>query len=221
MDSSGHFDPSPTYDGYKEVEFLDPAFDECLKKSKQCYQPYSPQSSKFHHYFVGEKPCQNPGAPSFQHLGIWVGGPIPVGASPIYCSSEVPISRINIQGVVKRLRKISTSPTDLSAEGSDELDCEEVEVVPNSISHQSSTSPSQPDSRRFQSQIIPSTPRNLQQVLSTIPYSFPPPSPNASIAWPAVISPVRPSPIPQPRNSPIVTSHQLQPVTSARRRRED
>ncbi|MBW0543977.1 hypothetical protein O181_083692 [Austropuccinia psidii MF-1] len=35
-----------------------------------------------------------------------------------------------------------------------------------------------------------------------------------------MVSPVRPSPIPQPRNSPMVTSYQLQPVASSSRRRE-
>ncbi|MBW0589831.1 hypothetical protein O181_129546 [Austropuccinia psidii MF-1] len=41
-----------------------------------------------------------------------VGGPIPVGGRPIYSSSEVPISRINTEGVVKRIRRIADSPTD-------------------------------------------------------------------------------------------------------------
>ncbi|MBW0551342.1 hypothetical protein O181_091057 [Austropuccinia psidii MF-1] len=50
-----------------------------------------------------------------------VGGPIPVGARLIYSSSEVPISRINTEGVVKRIRVIAYSPTDPDAEGSDEL----------------------------------------------------------------------------------------------------
>ncbi|MBW0466320.1 hypothetical protein O181_006035 [Austropuccinia psidii MF-1] len=75
-----------------------------------------------------------------------VGGPIPVSGRPIYYSSEVPISRVNSQGVVKRLRKIANSPTDPNAEGSDDLNGE-VEVVPNSIGHQSSSSTSQPASR--------------------------------------------------------------------------
>ncbi|MBW0520364.1 hypothetical protein O181_060079 [Austropuccinia psidii MF-1] len=56
------------------------------------------------------------------------------------------------------MRRIAESPTDPNSEGSDEWDGEEVEVVPNSISHQSSTSPSQPASRRFQIQVIPGTP---------------------------------------------------------------
>ncbi|MBW0496950.1 hypothetical protein O181_036665 [Austropuccinia psidii MF-1] len=62
-----------------------------------------------------------------------VGGPIPVGGRPIYCSSEVPISRINTDRVVKRIRRITDSPHDLDAEGIDELDGEEFEVVPHSV----------------------------------------------------------------------------------------
>ncbi|MBW0551257.1 hypothetical protein O181_090972 [Austropuccinia psidii MF-1] len=47
-----------------------------------------------------------------------VGAPIPVGGRPIYSSSEVPISRINTQGVVKRMRRIGDSPTDPDVEDS-------------------------------------------------------------------------------------------------------
>ncbi|MBW0473183.1 hypothetical protein O181_012898 [Austropuccinia psidii MF-1] len=96
-------------------------------------------------------------------------------------------------------------------------DGEDVEVVSSSIGHQSSASPSQHASRRFQSQVISSTPRNFQPILSTIP----PPSPNPSTPRPALVLPVRPSPIPQPRISPMVISQQLQPVASSSRRRED
>ncbi|MBW0562324.1 hypothetical protein O181_102039 [Austropuccinia psidii MF-1] len=106
------------------------------------------------------------------------GGPIPVGGRPIYSSSEFPISRINTEGVVKRIRKIAYSPPDPDAQGSDELDGEEAEVVPNSIGHQSSTSPSHPPARRFQSHILPSTPRTFQPTLATIPTSLPPASPS-------------------------------------------
>ncbi|MBW0507473.1 hypothetical protein O181_047188 [Austropuccinia psidii MF-1] len=88
-----------------------------------------------------------------------VGGRSPVGGRAIYSSSEVPISRINTEGVVKIIRRISDSPTDPDAEGSDELDGEEVEVFPHSVSRQSSTASSQPLADRFQSQVIPSTPR--------------------------------------------------------------
>ncbi|MBW0512255.1 hypothetical protein O181_051970 [Austropuccinia psidii MF-1] len=69
-----------------------------------------------------------------------VGGPIPVGGRPIYSSSEVPISRINSEGVVKRIRIIADSPPDPDAEGSDELDGEEVEVVSHLVGHQSRSS---------------------------------------------------------------------------------
>ncbi|MBW0496572.1 hypothetical protein O181_036287 [Austropuccinia psidii MF-1] len=123
--------------------------------------------------------------------------------------------------MVKRLQIIANSPTELDAEGSDELDGEEVEVVPNSIGHKSSASPSQPGSRIFQIHLLPSNPRNFQPVLSTIPSSIPPPSPNPSTCRPSLASPVIPSPSPKPRNSPMVTFQQLQPVASSSQRRED
>ncbi|MBW0577206.1 hypothetical protein O181_116921 [Austropuccinia psidii MF-1] len=119
--------------------------------------------------------------------------------------------------MVKKVRKIANSPPDLDAEGSDALDGEEVEVVPNSAGHTSNDSPAQPPAKRFQSQIIPSTPRNFQPTLTTIP----PASPNSSHTRPALNPEVRTSPIQQPRNSPIVTSQQLQPVASTSRRREE
>ncbi|MBW0554756.1 hypothetical protein O181_094471 [Austropuccinia psidii MF-1] len=150
-----------------------------------------------------------------------VEGPIPTGARTIYSGSEVLISRFNIQGLVKRLSRIADSPTNSDSEGSDELDGEEVEMVSKSIGHQSSISPSQPSSRIFQSQVVPSTPTNVQPVLSTTPSSIPPPSPNSSTARPALVLPVRKSPFPQPRNSPLVTSQQLKPVARSSRRRED
>ncbi|MBW0535914.1 hypothetical protein O181_075629 [Austropuccinia psidii MF-1] len=65
-----------------------------------------------------------------------VGGPIPVGGRPIYSSSELPISRINTDSVMKRIRRIAYSPPDPDAEGSDELDGAEVEVVPHLVGHQ-------------------------------------------------------------------------------------
>ncbi|MBW0465428.1 hypothetical protein O181_005143 [Austropuccinia psidii MF-1] len=86
-----------------------------------------------------------------------VGGSIPVGGRPIYFTSAVPISRINTGGVVKRIRRIADSPPD--------LDAEEVEVVNNLVGHQSSTSPSHPPARIFQSRLIPSTPRTFQPLL--------------------------------------------------------
>ncbi|MBW0508932.1 hypothetical protein O181_048647 [Austropuccinia psidii MF-1] len=92
----------------------------------------------------------------------------------------------------------------------DELDGEEVEVVNNPVGHKSSTSPSQPPDKRFQSCLIPSTPRNFQPTLATIPTSLPPASPNSSHTRPAIIPAVRRSPIQQSRASPIVTSQTLQ-----------
>ncbi|MBW0574857.1 hypothetical protein O181_114572, partial [Austropuccinia psidii MF-1] len=149
-----------------------------------------------------------------------VGGSIPVGGRPIYSSSEVPISQINTEGVVKRIRRIADSPTDPDAEGSDELDGEEVVVVPHSVGHPSSTSSSQPLANIFQSQVIPSTPRTFQPVLASIPTTLPPDSPSPSHASTALNKAVRPSPIQQPRSSPIPTSQQLQPMASSSRRRD-
>ncbi|MBW0587141.1 hypothetical protein O181_126856, partial [Austropuccinia psidii MF-1] len=262
MASSGHFDPSQIYDGYRAVEILDPACTECLAKGKDCFQHYNPRSSKCHYFFIGKKPCRRNGvsysnfrrylwsrkdgpfgkefpvseAPTpdvtsgfFQLTGSrqrdvarWtsVGGPIPVGGRPIYSSSEVPISRINTEGVVKRIRRIADSPTDPDAEGSDELDGEEAVVVPHSVGHPSSNSSSQPLANRFQSQVIPSTPRNFQPVLASIPTTIPPSSPSTSHARPALNPAVRPSPSQKPRNSPITTSQKLQPVASSSRRRD-
>ncbi|MBW0492896.1 hypothetical protein O181_032611 [Austropuccinia psidii MF-1] len=139
-----------------------------------------------------------------------VGGSIPVGGRPIYSSSEVPIFRINTEGVVKRIRRIANSPPDPDSEGSEGLDGEEVEVVNNPVGHQSSTSPSQPPAKRFQSCLIPSTPRNFQPTLATIPTPLPPASPNSSHTRPAIILAVRPSPIQQSRALPIVTSQTFQ-----------
>ncbi|MBW0593743.1 hypothetical protein O181_133458 [Austropuccinia psidii MF-1] len=149
-----------------------------------------------------------------------VGGPIPVGGRPIYSSSEVPIFRINTEGVVKRIRRISDSQTHPDAEGSDELGGEEVVVVPHSVGHPSSNSSAQPLSNRFQSQVIPSTPRTFQPALASIPTTIPPSSPSTSHARPALNPAVRPSPSQKPRNSPITTSQQLQPVASSSRRRD-
>ncbi|MBW0591527.1 hypothetical protein O181_131242 [Austropuccinia psidii MF-1] len=149
-----------------------------------------------------------------------VGGPIPVGGSTIYCSSEVPISRINTERVVKRIRRIADSPTNPYAEHSDELDGEEVEVVPHLVGHPSSNSSAQPLANRFQIQVIPSPPRTFQPVLASIPTTIPPSSPSTSHVRPALNPAVRPSPSQKTRNSPITTSQQLQPVASSSRRRD-
>ncbi|MBW0471134.1 hypothetical protein O181_010849 [Austropuccinia psidii MF-1] len=231
MSYSGHIDSSQTYDGYKAIEVLDPACTECLMKGKECFQNSNPKSSKLYFCFVGKKLFFCPGMPP-SNIGkyLWrktdgpfgkefpvseaptlygtsgysnltgskqrevarwtnVGGPIAIVGRPIYSSSAVPISRINT----------------------------EVEVVLNSAGHQFSTPPSQPAAKILKSQVVSSTPRNFQPVLSTIP----PPLPSPSTARPALSLTVRPSPITQLRNLPMVTSQQLQPVAGSSRGRED
>ncbi|MBW0589217.1 hypothetical protein O181_128932 [Austropuccinia psidii MF-1] len=152
-----------------------------------------------------------------------VGGPIPVGGRPIYYSSEVPISRTNTDGVVmvvKKIKRISDSPSDPDAEGSDELDGEEVEVVPHSVGHPSRNSSAQPLANRFQSQVIPSTQRTFQAMLASIPSAIPPPSPTTSHSRPALNPAVRPPPVQPSRISSMTTSHQLQPEASSNRIRD-
>ncbi|MBW0497106.1 hypothetical protein O181_036821 [Austropuccinia psidii MF-1] len=138
------------------------------------------------------------------------GGPIPAGGRPIYSSSAVPISRINTEGVVKWRRQIANSACDLDAEGSDELDGEEVEVVKDHFGHQYSASTYHTPSKRFPSRFIHSIPRNFQPTLATIPTSLLPALPSSSHTRPVIIPAVRPSPIQQSRTSSIVTSQQLQ-----------
>ncbi|MBW0525408.1 hypothetical protein O181_065123 [Austropuccinia psidii MF-1] len=135
-----------------------------------------------------------------------VGGPIPTGGRPSYSSSDVPISRINNQGVVKRIREISDSPTNPDSEGS-----EEVEVIHPLVGHPSSSSPTQPPDKEFHSNIIPGTPRNFQYVLCSLPSSVHTPSPRPSTTRPILASPMKPSLIPQPKYSPITTCSQNQP----------
>ncbi|MBW0542100.1 hypothetical protein O181_081815 [Austropuccinia psidii MF-1] len=193
MASSSHFDPSQTYDEYRAVEILDPACTEFLAKGKDCFQHYNPQSSKFHYCFIGKKPCCCTGVLSLKvrrqrDVARWtsVGGPIPVCGRPIDSSSEVSFSKINTGGVVKRIRRIADSRTDPDAEVSDELDGEEVVVVPHSVGHSSRNSSAQPLANRFQIQVIPNTPRTFQPVLASIPTTIPPSSPSTSHARPAL-----------------------------------
>ncbi|MBW0468927.1 hypothetical protein O181_008642 [Austropuccinia psidii MF-1] len=200
MASSGHFDPTQAYDGYKAVEVHDPACTEGFAKRKDCFEHYNPISSKCHYHFIGKKPCLHTGkqASNFKRY-LWSKNNGPFG-------KEVPVSKApNVDG------------TSGYAACSDEFDGEEVEVVPNSAGNPSNTSPSQPPAKTFQIQVIPSTPRTFKPTLATIPTA----SPHSSHTRPALNPEVRPSPIHQPRNSPIVTSHQLQPVASTSRRREE
>ncbi|MBW0472820.1 hypothetical protein O181_012535 [Austropuccinia psidii MF-1] len=119
-----------------------------------------------------------------------VGGPILISGGPIYSSSEVPSSRINTEGLVKKIRQISDPSTNPDGE-----------EIPKSSSTQ--------------------YPQKFTTSLSTIPSSIPPPSPSPSTARHALVSTVRPSPIPQPKNLPTITIQQHQPVSSSSRRRED
>ncbi|MBW0516705.1 hypothetical protein O181_056420 [Austropuccinia psidii MF-1] len=232
MASSGHFDPTQTHDGYKAVEVLDPYRTEFLAKGKYFFENYNPRYSKCHHCFIWKKPCPRTGKQASnvrRHLWSKKDGPFgkkfPVSEAPTLdgtsgysdCRGMWPDGLI-LEGPSQQ---ISDSLPDPDAEDSDELDGEEVEVVPNSAGHPSNTSPSQPPAKRFQSHIIPSTPRTFQPTLSTIPTSIPPASPSSSHTRPALNPEVRQSPIKQPRNSPIVTSQQLQPVASTSRRREE
>ncbi|MBW0554900.1 hypothetical protein O181_094615 [Austropuccinia psidii MF-1] len=205
-------------------------------EGKDCFEHYNLQSSKRHYCFIGKKPCRRTGlqasnirrylwskkngpygkefpvseAPTpdgtsgysnltgsrQRDVGRWtnVGGPIPVVCRPIYSSSAVPISIINTEGIVKRIRQIYDSPPDPDAEGSYELDGEEVEVIP----------------KPYHSKHPQKFPTN-SCCHSKLPSSH---------ARPALNPATRPTPIQQPRNSPIITSQQLQPVASSSRRRD-
>ncbi|MBW0547332.1 hypothetical protein O181_087047 [Austropuccinia psidii MF-1] len=197
MASSGDFDLTQIYDGYKAAEVLDPACTECLAKGKECFEPYNPRSSKCHYCFVGKKPCHQTGKKASNVMRyLWMTGSrqrdvarwTDVGG-PIYSSSEIPISRIKNEGIVKGIRRISDTPPGPDAE---------------------------PPDKKFQIQVIPSTPRNLQPTLATTPAS-----PHSSHTRPALNPAVRPSPIQQSRNSPMINSQQLQHMASTSRRREE
>ncbi|MBW0570047.1 hypothetical protein O181_109762 [Austropuccinia psidii MF-1] len=174
MASSGHFDPSQTYDWFRAVEVLDPACTECLAKGRHLWsRKDGPFGQEFH---IPEEPTPDATSEFSQltcsrqrDVARWtnVGGPIPVGGRPIHYSSEVPISRTNTDGgvkVVKKIRRIADSPSDPDAEGSDEFDGEEVEV-PHSVGHPSSNSSPQPLANRFQSQEFPVPPEPPNQCL--------------------------------------------------------
>ncbi|MBW0575229.1 hypothetical protein O181_114944 [Austropuccinia psidii MF-1] len=63
MASSGHFDPSQTYDGQKAVELLVAPCTESLMKGKQCFQHFNPRSSNYHYCFVGNEQYKSPVVP--------------------------------------------------------------------------------------------------------------------------------------------------------------
>ncbi|MBW0481278.1 hypothetical protein O181_020993 [Austropuccinia psidii MF-1] len=139
-----------------------------------------------------------------------VGAPIPTGGRETYSISQLPISRINNQGAVKRIRKIAESPKNPDAEGINELVAEKAEVINALVCHSSISSPTQPPVKKFHIHIFCSKSRNFQPVLSTLPSSIPSPSDS----MPFLGLPKKPSPISQHRPSPIPTSHQLKPVAA-------
>ncbi|MBW0462336.1 hypothetical protein O181_002051 [Austropuccinia psidii MF-1] len=59
--SSGHSNPGQIYDGYKEVEVLDPACTEFLAKGTDFFRHFNLKAPKCHFCFVGKKTCRHPG----------------------------------------------------------------------------------------------------------------------------------------------------------------
>ncbi|MBW0506648.1 hypothetical protein O181_046363 [Austropuccinia psidii MF-1] len=177
MASSGHFDPGQTYDGYKAI-----ASNISIQNLQSAI---SALLGRIHVIVLGQRLpmskvlCGLVTGSRQRDVARWTnaGGSIPVGGRPIYSSSEVPISRINTEVLVKQIRHFADSSPYPDAEGRDELNGEEVEVVDNPVGHQSSSSPSQPPAKRFQRSLIPITPRNFQPTLATIPTSLPLASP--------------------------------------------
>ncbi|MBW0501307.1 hypothetical protein O181_041022 [Austropuccinia psidii MF-1] len=142
-------------------------------------------------------------------------GSISTCERPFYASSEVPIPRINNQGILNRIRRIHNLPTNPDGEGSYKLDCEDFEAVDRKIGQPQNSSLSHPPSGTFQSQIIPSTPRNFQPRLAAVPSSINQSSPHPSTARPPTLaSEMRPSPAPKYRPSPIPPFSNLQPLAS-------
>ncbi|MBW0590641.1 hypothetical protein O181_130356 [Austropuccinia psidii MF-1] len=206
MASSGHFDPSQTYDGFRAVEVLDPSCTECLAKGGI--------------YGAERMGLLGRNSPFLRNLLLMQ--PQDFLNAHIF-QLRSPNLKDNTDGVVKivkKIRRIPDSPSDPDSEGSDELDGEEVEVVPHSVGHPSSNSSAQPLANRFQSQVIPSTPRTFQPMLASIPSTIPPPSPNTSHSRPALNPAVRLPSFQPSRLSPMTTSRQLQPEASSSRRRD-
>ncbi|MBW0467567.1 hypothetical protein O181_007282 [Austropuccinia psidii MF-1] len=206
MASSGHFNPTQIYDGYKEKPFHQTG------KQASNFRRYfwSKKDGPFGKEFLVSEPLNLDVTSGYsaltgsrqRYVVRWanVGGPIPVGVRPIYSSSEVPISRIIIEGIVKRIRQIADSHL--------------IQMLKVVISWM-------PPAKRLQSKVIPSSPRNFQPTLATIATSIPPASPHSSHTMSALNPAVRPSPVQQSRSLPIVNSQQLQPVASTSRRREE
>ncbi|MBW0503955.1 hypothetical protein O181_043670 [Austropuccinia psidii MF-1] len=159
MASSGHFNPSQTYDGYKAVEFIYPACNECLMKGKECFQNLNTKCSKFPFCFVGKKPGFCPGMLASNVKRYLLSKKAePFGKE--FPVSEAPTPDVN-SGYSRCIGRwpggpIGGNPIYSSSEVPNlrfnTAGSEEVEVVLNSAGHQFSTSPSQPPAKRFQSQ---------------------------------------------------------------------
>ncbi|MBW0462472.1 hypothetical protein O181_002187 [Austropuccinia psidii MF-1] len=194
MASSCHFDAFQTYDGFNSVEILNPPLTECFINGVPLSNIKRYLWRKKDGPFGKEFPVSEAPNPDYKsgyssltgsrqrEVENWtnVGGPMTTGGRPIYSSSEVFISIINNQGVVKRIRKIADSPTNPDAEGSEKFDGEEVEVINPLVGHSSSTSPIKPPSKKLHSHLIPNNQRNVLPFLSLVPTSIPPPLPGLS-----------------------------------------
>ncbi|MBW0580247.1 hypothetical protein O181_119962 [Austropuccinia psidii MF-1] len=215
--SSGIFDTSQTYDGYKAVGVLDHSCTKCLAKGKDCFQHYNPRSSKCHFFFVGKKPCHHTGPlASNVRRYLWSNKDVPYGKEFPFSEAPNPYGTSEYSNLTgSRQRDVARWPNF----GRPIYSRSEVSI--SRINTEGVYSPSHTPARRFQIHIITSTPRTFQPTLANLP-TFPPPASSSSLtSRPSLIPEVRPSPIPQSRNSPIVTSQKLQPVASSSRRREE
>ncbi|MBW0570310.1 hypothetical protein O181_110025 [Austropuccinia psidii MF-1] len=80
MASSGHFDPTQIYDGYKAVEVLYPSCTECLAKGEDFFEHYNPRSLKCHYCFIGKKPfCRTGKQASNVRRYLWSNKDAPFG----------------------------------------------------------------------------------------------------------------------------------------------
>ncbi|MBW0555047.1 hypothetical protein O181_094762 [Austropuccinia psidii MF-1] len=245
MASSGHFDPSQTYDGFRAVDVLDPSCTQCLAKGKDCFQHYNPQSSKCDFCFIGKKPCCCTGVTSSnvrRHLWSRKDGPFgqefPIpeeptpdatsGFSQLTGSRQRDVARwTNVGGSIPVGGRpiYSSSEVPISRTNTEGV----VKLVKRV--RRIDDSPTDPDAEGSDEladeevQVVPpsiSKPSNSQhsQNPPTNSCFHSPPSPSTSHSRPALNPAVRPSPVQQSRNSPITTSHQLQPVASSSRRRD-
>ncbi|MBW0555198.1 hypothetical protein O181_094913, partial [Austropuccinia psidii MF-1] len=210
-----HFDPGQTYDGYKEVEVLDPPCTECLAKGKYCFST-STQNLQFHFCFVAKKPCHCPGsAASNVRRYFWSKKDGPFG-------KEFPVSEGPTPDATSGYSDLTGSrPRNVArwtnVGGS-------IQVGGRPIYSTSEVPISRIKTVGLVKRIrrIANSPPDLDaEALSAIPNFLPHYSPSSSHTRPAINPALRPSPIQQSRASPIGTSHQLQPEARSGRRREE